>query len=139
MSTHFGYLLNQSYITSSSVVIPLDHSPHAYSPTPGTGVLNIAEGKNAMGGFDPKEINPLDSDLSSAEKSLTLGTENQVQCNSSSIFSDRRSVTLSVFDPNNDGNSELGVFLLRLIIFNALKRCHLRQRKTHHILKFDQR
>ena len=79
-----------------------------------------------MGGFDPKEINPLDSDLSSAERplgtytlfiylnysfSLTIGAENQVQCDSSSTFSDRRSETLSVFDPNHasDSNSVLGV------------------------------
>ena len=73
-----------------------------------------------MGGFDSKEITPLDSDLSSAEKSLTIETENQVQCDSSSTFSDRGSETLSVFDPNYDGNSELGVYLLRLIIFNSL-------------------
>ena len=73
-----------------------------------------------MGGFDPKEINPLrvDSNLSSAEKSgtytlliylnycslLTIEAENQVQCDSSSTFSDRGSETLSVFDPNYDGN-----------------------------------
>lgn len=78
-----------------------------------------------MGGFDPnlKEMNPLDSDLSTAEKSLILGTENQVQCDSSSTFSDRGSESLSVFDPNRDydGDSELGVCLLRLINFSALK------------------
>lgn len=78
-----------------------------------------------MGGFDSKEITPLDSDLSSAEKSLTIETENQVQCDSSSTFSDRGSETLSVFDPNYDGNSELGVYLLRFIIFNSLTLFHL--------------
>jgi hypothetical protein len=91
-----------------------------------------------MGGFDPKEINPLDGDLSRAEKSLTtgIGTENPVQCDSSSTFSDRGSETRSVFDPNYDGNSVLGACLLRLINFNALKLC---QRMTLLMLKFAQR
>jgi len=58
-----------------------------------------------MGGFDSKEINPLDCDLSGAEKSL--GTENRAQCDYSSTFSDRGSETLSIFDPNYDSNSVL--------------------------------
>lgn len=77
-----------------------------------------------MGGFDSKEINPLDIDLSSAEKSLgtytlliffnycsslTIGADIQAQCDSSSTFSDQGSETLSVFDPNYDSNSMLGV------------------------------
>jgi hypothetical protein len=60
--------------------------------------------------------------------SLIIGAESQ-QCDSSSTFSDRGSETLSVFDPNSgydsDSNSVLGVCLLRLVIFNALKLCHL--------------
>ena len=89
-----------------------------------------------MDGFDPEEINPLDCELSSAEKSLgthtlfiflsfssslTIEAENQAQCDSSSTFSDR----LSVFDPNYDSSSVLGACLLRLVIFNALKLYHL--------------
>ena len=93
-----------------------------------------------MSGFDPKEINPLDCDLSSGEKSLgtyalliylnynpslTIGAEDQVQCDSPSTFSDRGSETLSVFDPNYDSNSVLGVCLQRLVNLNALKFCYL--------------
>ena len=42
----------------------------------------------------------------------------------SSTFSDRGSETLSDFDPNYDSNSVLGMCLLCLVIFNALKLFH---------------
>ena len=134
------FCLQKLYYISSSGLIALDHSSNVHSPRPGTGEINIT-GEDEMGGFDPREINPLDCDRSIAEKSLgtykllvylnyscsltTIRTENQ-QFDSSSTFSDRGSEPLSVFDPNYDSNSEsvLGV-CLRLIIFNALKFCHL--------------
>ena len=105
-----------------------------------------------MVGFDPKEINPPDCDLSSAERSLpvgtytlliylnystslTIGAENQAQCASSPTFSDRG----SDFDPNYDNNSALGVSAASHH-FQCIKISFLfRQRMTLLILKFAQR
>jgi len=113
-----------------------------------------------MGGFDPKEITPLDYGLRDAEKSLSTYTllfylnhcrsltsalEDQAQCDSSSTFSGRGSGILSVFDPNCDADSLLGACLRCPFAFNALKRfpssvfVNSIQRTTLHILKFAQR
>ena len=84
-----------------------------------------------MGSFDSKETTHPEyhEGLRDANKSLgryillfyfspllTIGLEDQAQCDSSSTFSGRESEISSMFDPNYDGDDILGACLLYIVV-----------------------